>query len=393
MNILYVHETEYINKVVHEYQIIPEILASSGHNVYLIDYPTKWKKNNFWDFGGFKTQYLENIKKANKKKGITLIRPGIIKIPVISRISAFIAYFFIIGDVIKKYKIEKIVLLSAPTNGMQTLYWAKKYRLPILFRLLDVLHQLVPSKLLIWPTYWAEKIIYPQVNEILAITPRLTKYAIKMGGSAKTTSYLPTGADADIFFPAPKDPKILKKYGIEKNDRVILFAGTLYNFSGLDNLIEYYAKHQSKYRNLKFLIVGEGEQFGELKKIVEKNNLEKNIILTGFINYGNLAKIINVADICINPFKINKITNLIFPGKIYQYLICSKPVVATKLQGMTDLYPENRNNNIYYFDINHPEQFYKKLNEINKRKFKNTNPSLQEIAKIIEAKLMALKYN
>src|SRR3972149_4010047 len=114
MNILLIHEAEYIEKVIYEYQIIPELLSSKGHNVYVLDYPTAWKKKSFFDFGSLKSKELFNVKRANKSKGITLIRPCFLKIPVLSRISAFISYFFVIPKIIKKYQIDKIVLYSAP---------------------------------------------------------------------------------------------------------------------------------------------------------------------------------------------------------------------------------------------------------------------------------------
>ncbi len=392
MNILFIHETEYIKKVVFEFQIIPEILASRGHNVYMVDYPMCWDKKGPFDIGSFKTQYLTDVRKAGKKKGITLIRPGIIKIPIISRLIAFVSYFFVIRDAIVKYKIDKIVLYSAPTNGIQTIFWAKRYKIPVHFRLLDVLHQLVPSKLLSLPTYLIERYVYKRVSEITAITPMLTKYAIEMGGDPKTTSYLPSGSDLDLFYPEEKDIELLKKYEIKTTDQVILFAGTLFDFSGLDVIIRYMAENKNIAEDIKFLIVGHGQQSGLLKKLIKENNLEQRIILTGFIDYAKLAKYINLADVCINPFQINKITNIIFPGKIYQYMACEKPVIATRLAGVIDIFPDNAGkNNIFYFDLNNPKEFFDIAKKIGKTKIKDVNPSLQEISNILYEKLEKLK--
>lgn len=386
MNILFVHETEYIEKVVFEFQIIPEVLASKGHKVFVIDYPMHWVKKNFFDFGNFGATYLYNVKKAGKKKGITLIRPGIIKIPGVSRFLAFFSYFFLIGKVIKQNKIDKIVLFSVPTNGIQTLYFAKKYKIPVHFRLLDVLHQLVPSKILVWPTYLIEKFVYKRVSEITAITPRLTKYAISTGGDPKTTTYLPTGYDADVFYPKNKDQKLLNQYKIKKNDQVILFAGTLYNFSGLDVLLKYFGTHLKEYKNLKFLIVGHGQQENLLKIIIKKYNLNENVIMTGFVDYSQLNKYINLADICINPFEINKITDIIFPSKIYQYLACGKPVIATKLKGLLELFPKKQSN-VHYFNLNHPKEFFELTKQIRRTKINDDSLSLQKITQVIEKKL------
>lgn len=391
MNILVIHETEYIEKVVFEYQIIPELWSSWGHNVYVIDFPTKLDKKSFFDLGSFKTKIYKNIKKANKKRGITLIRPGFIKLPVIARLTAAVSHFFAIRRAIIDYKIDVVFLYSVPTNGLQTLFWAKKYKVPVYFRLLDVLHQLVPYKILTRPTALMEKSVYPRVDELSAITPRLTKYAIKMGAQKSTSSYLPSGSDQDLFFPQKKDSKLLKKFSISDQDTVILFAGTLYNFSGLDRVIDYLGSHQKEFSNLKLLILGRGEQQASLNSLVEKYQLHKQVMLTGFIEYEILPKYLNLADICINPFEINKITNIIFPGKIYQYLACGKPVIATRLRGVLDIFPDSQKQKaIFYYDEKNIEEFFSKIKYVKKIKIKDPNSSLQEIAKVLENRLKAL---
>jgi glycosyltransferase involved in cell wall biosynthesis len=50
-------------------------------------------------------------------------------------------------------------------------------------------------------------------------------------------------------------------------------------------------------------------------------------------SYSALPDIIRSSDVCINPFELNSITRDILPTKLFQYLACSKPVVATRLPG------------------------------------------------------------
>ena len=391
MNILVVHETEYIEKVVFEYQIIPEIWASEGHNVYVIDFPTKLDKKSIFDLGSFKTKIYKNIKKADKKRGITLIRPGFIKLPVLSRVTAFITHFFALRRTMIDYGIDVVFLYSVPTNGLQTLFWAKKLKIPVHFRLLDVLHQLVPFRILSKPTYIMEKLVYRRVDELTAITPRLKEYAIEVGSSIQRTEYLPSGSDRDLFYPKTKNSKLINKFNIKRKDLVILFAGTLYNFSGLDKIIEYWGGDPKQFSDIKLLILGHGEQENKLKKLVTVHNLEEKVILTGFIDYLKLSRYINLSDICINPFEINDVTNIIFPGKIYQYLACGKPVIATKLQGLTDLFPPKKQKNVFYYDEKNVKDFFDLVKKISLTdKIKDPNPSLQQIAKKLERKLEML---
>jgi len=372
--------------MIFEYQIIPEILATRGHRVFVIDYPTDWSKDKAKPLFSMQPEVIRNVSRAKKPGTITLIRPVFIRIPVISRLSAFLSYFSLINTVIDQHQIDVIILLAVPTNGIQTLLAARKKGIPVYFRLLDVLHRLVPHGLLRWPAYLIEKTVYRHVNRLSAITPRLRDYAITMGANPETSSYLPSGSDADLFYYQQKDSVLMRKYGITEDDIVLLFAGTLYNFSGLGKIISALPQELAKEIHLKLLIVGAGEQEGQLKTQVRRLSLEDRVVFTGFVNYPELPRYINLADVCINPFEINQTTNLIFPGKIYQYLACEKPVIASKLQGMLDIFSVNDlESGVYYYDT--VEEFFELVHGINRHRVKDPNPSLQEITIVLEEEL------
>ena len=47
MNILFIHEIDWLRKVVFEIHTLSELLSLSGHRVYAIDYESMWIKNSF----------------------------------------------------------------------------------------------------------------------------------------------------------------------------------------------------------------------------------------------------------------------------------------------------------------------------------------------------------
>ena len=71
------------------------------------------------------------------------------------------------------------------------------------------------------------------------------------------------------------------------------------------------------------------------------------MILTNFKPQHEIPKFISLADICINSFEINKITDRIIPIKIFEYLACGKPVLSTPLKGTMDLVPEENFGIVY----------------------------------------------
>jgi len=178
MNILFIHEVDWLKKVVFEIHNLAEILSVRSHNVYAIDYEDSWKKNGIFDLGNLKTKEFEGISRAVPGSSVSLRRPGFIKIPVLSRVSASFSHYFEIQKTIKEKNIDVIMLYSVPTNGLQVVHIARRFGIPVVFRSIDILHRLVRHPVLRPATRCLEKKIYARVDAILAITPNHSRYVI-----------------------------------------------------------------------------------------------------------------------------------------------------------------------------------------------------------------------
>ena len=135
VNILFIHEIDWLKKVVFEIHTLSELLSLFGHHVYVIDYESMWKKERFFDFGSLRTKVIDNVSRAYPDAKVSLRRPGFIKIPGLSRFSAIFTQYREIRQTIKEKKIDAIVLYSVPTSGWQAINLAKKIqysgRLPL----------------------------------------------------------------------------------------------------------------------------------------------------------------------------------------------------------------------------------------------------------------------
>jgi hypothetical protein len=70
---------------------------------------------------------------------------------------------------------------------------------------------------------------------------------------------------------------------------------------------------------------------GPLKYGLEKFKQHSNITLLGAKKYQIIPKYLSYMDVCLIPFKINKLTSAVNPIKLYEYLALGKPVVSTNL--------------------------------------------------------------
>lgn len=318
MRILVVHEVNYLSKTIYEFQILPEILSLLGHSVTVVDYNDSWRSERNGSGVVSPRQVYPAIHRAYDRARISLYRPAMIRLPGLARISGAINSGMEVGSLLQHSKFDAVVLYGLPTVGIQTLLGARACGVPVAFRAIDVTHELVPPVLSL-PTRMLESIVFNHADLNIALTPLLRDYIQAYDVPDEKMRLLPSGVDTEMFSPGPKT---------ESNGPIVLFMGTIYRFSGLDRVIHDWNKLLAIHPRAKLLIVGAGEDQARLE-----NMKAENVIFTGMQPYSRLPKLIRSSDVCINPFELNPITEKILPTKLFQYLGCGKPVVATRLPG------------------------------------------------------------
>lgn len=107
----------------------------------------------------------------------------------------------------------------------------------------------------------------------------------------------------------------------------IMYSGYLGSVTGVDLLLEAVSKIDSK--DFELIITGRGE----LEKKI-KNNNDKRIKFYGSIPYDEYLKLLNSANILVNPRNMYlPENNNNFPSKVLDYLAVGKVVVSTKFIG------------------------------------------------------------
>jgi glycosyltransferase involved in cell wall biosynthesis len=321
-----------MGKVVYELQTMAELLSLRGHNVYALSYDSMWQRDE-------PTLSNQTVARVYPSAKVHLIQPEFIKVPVLSRISAFVTHYYAIKKAIQEHGIDVIILYSVPTNGLQTVQLAKKFGVPVIFRSIDTLHALVRNRLLSKITYQMEKFVYSKSDVTIAINKGLMRYVSKLG--AKDVRLLPLGVDTNLYCPKPQSKWLRDKWGIGGDDRLIVFVGTLPRFSGLDALIREFTEMSWRIPDIKLLIVGDGEQRSDLDKLIRDTGLSGRVIITGYRPQEEIPDYINIADVCVITFPVVAATRDIFPTKVIQYMACGKPVVSTRLPGLMEAIPEH----------------------------------------------------
>jgi glycosyltransferase involved in cell wall biosynthesis len=350
MNILFVHEVDWLKKVVFDIHSLADALSQRGHHVYAIDYEDKWRRDSAFDFGNLKTRVYDNIGRALPGASVSVRRPGFIKIPGLSRLSAAFTHYSEIRRTIQEKQIEAIVLYSVPTNGLQTLSLGKKFHVPVLFRSIDILNMMVRYPALRPATRFLEKKVYRGADMVLPNTPQYLKYVSRMGAPAEKIRLLSFPINTAMFRTTVDTSDLRQKWGLGEDEPIIVFIGTLFSFSGMDGFLREFPHILNEVPKARLLIVGDGEQRRGLERIIGELKIQDRVTITGFQPYETMPQYISLATVCINPFTMNNKTIEVFPSKILQYAACGRATVATPLHGITSLLAGESHGVIYAED-------------------------------------------
>ena len=338
MKILFVHEVSWQKKVTYEIHDFPELLQLRGHDVSFIEYdeastigPTKAKvrKRHFWGTESIGTR-------AHFGSSVRVITPWRIFPSIFGRLFAVFFHPLIILRELVLNRPDVIAIYSIPTNGWQTVILAHLLKIPTLFRAIDVSHQIRDTKFSRF-VHLLERFVYSNSDYVCANNEVLRQYCIARGASPAKSTVVYPGIDTDRFYPAPPNRNLQNKLGIQSTDSVLLFMGTIFRFSGLDELIVEFCSTLRKNPSLKFLVVGDGEDFVQLLQLVNKLELQHQVLLPGRIEYDLLADYIRLGHVALLPFRPELVTNGALPGKVLQYLACGIPTIATPLIGLQSM--------------------------------------------------------
>jgi len=344
MNILVIHEVDWLKKITYEIHHLSELFSLEGHKVYAVDIPDP---GNF-SFDKITRTNIDNYNRVYEKSSVKILRTPIIPIKGLNRLSAYFTSYKFIKKILIDYKIDIAFVYSIVNNIKGTIRACNELNIPIIHRTFDVVHEIIVEKYMSNFVRKMEKESYPKLDLVIANTPFMKTWAEEMG--AKNVIVIPQGVDTNIMKNLPKDKELQKKYNINDNDKVVMYLGSILSHSGLDVIFNDMGKILKEIPEFRLLVVGDGPDLERLKQQSKQLGIYEKIIFTGFVPYKEVPRFCSLADLCINPFRMDgkyAFNDKLTPVKFFDFLSCGKPVLATPLQGTLYDFPKESNTIIY----------------------------------------------
>ncbi|OVE67345.1 glycosyltransferase family 1 protein [Clostridium diolis] len=180
----------------------------------------------------------------------------------------------------------------------------------------------------------------------------------------KKNLFLVNGMGIDLArFPSVSyEDKILLrlKFNYDENDFILIYVAEFSKRKNQKFLLDS-VNHLIKggLKNIKLLLLGDGQFFTELKSYASELNISDNVIFAGYIK--DTKKYYQISDICVSSSRIEGL-----PFNIMEAMSVALPVVASKVKGHTDLIIPGENG--FLFEYNDINDFCSYINTLYKSK-------------------------
>lgn len=164
--------------------------------------------------------------------------------------------------------------------------------------------------------------IFKVADGIQFLSSELCKYVPKLNIDANKVFVITRGVDTEIFKPRNDKKSLRDELGIEEKDMVILYVGRLDLVKGISYLLQAAKRVIPHYKNLKFLIVGDGSLRGEYEAFAK--SFSTNVIFTGFRE--DVPELMNISDIFVLPSLSEGAANVVMEASA-----SGLPVIATEV--------------------------------------------------------------
>lgn len=150
------------------------------------------------------------------------------------------------------------------------------------------------------------------------------------------------------FDDATADPAIIEKY---KKYWTASYIGGMGPHRGLETALYAVPKVCDEITNFRFLIVGANQRNKErISDIAERLDIVDAVEVVGWQPFTKVNSYVLASDVCLVPHRDFEHTQTTVPHKLFQYMICSKPVLVSSCRPLARIVEETGAGRVFRAD-------------------------------------------
>jgi glycosyltransferase involved in cell wall biosynthesis len=176
---------------------------------------------------------------------------------------------------------------------------------------------------------WLERLTFKTADVSIATNGSYRRIAIDRGGMAPDSVFVVrSGPDLKRMEILPPRPELKKARA-----HLVGYVGVIGQQEGIDLLLHAVRSVVSDHgrHDIHFGIVGGGPALKDMEALAVRLDVADYVTFTGRVSDRALLEMLNTADVCVNPDRVNAMNDKSTMNKIMEYMALGKPIVQFEL--------------------------------------------------------------
>lgn len=312
-------------------------LAEEGHDVHVVTGIPNYPKGKFFPgYGLFK-------KRHEVINGVRVTRLPLVPRGEDNKIMLMLNFFsfFIVGwfwmlfhALWYKYDLVFCQQLSPVMMSSPAVLYKKMRHVPLYTWVLDLWPESltaaggINNKYILGFFNLFVKSEYKNSDKILTSSKSFDQSILKYGDYKDKVIYYPQWSDgasnaSGLNFALPEKLQELSSNG----DFIVMFAGAVGEAHGMECNMQAALKTK-EYKNIKWVIVGDGRRLDWVRSFVKENGIEETVITLGRFPSETMPLFFEKADVMLVSLTDSPLFNMYSPAKIASYMAAERPIIA-----------------------------------------------------------------
>lgn len=257
-----------------------------------------------------------------------------------------------IDNIIRNNSIKLIIVRDLPM-AVTGLWAGKRYEIPVIF---DMAEDYVAMIWDIWKdakfkglnvavrnpyiVKCVEKYALKRMNHILVVVDEAREVVRRGGGNIENVTVVSNTPTLCMFNNGKVRMNDELKFIKERFSAI--YTGGIQLGRGIQIVMDAIPEVIKKIPNFLFVIIGDGVAAERLKKITHDRQLQDHVLWIGWIDHKRIFDYIKVCKIGLIPHFVTDHVNTTIPNKLFDYMGCGLPVVASNASPMKRILEETR---------------------------------------------------
>jgi glycosyltransferase involved in cell wall biosynthesis len=181
-----------------------------------------------------------------------------------------------------------------------------------------------------------EQRLLTAATAVSVVSDALREHVVGLGVDPVRVAVLPNGIDPHRFVPHQVPAAERARLGIPDGP-VLGFVGGLRPWHGVEALPRVLAQVQQSHPDASLVIAGDGPLRADIARVAAETGTTDRVVLLGAVDHDDMPSVIASFDVALAPYPVLPHDFWYSPLKVFEYLGCGVPVVASAVGQIAEL--------------------------------------------------------